>query len=105
MGATLPMVSRSEAFRSVILSRGKHPYVLVIDDIRKDDAEHLYEWRMNMPPDIQAVSIKGGDILLGDETTHREAQELNNAFQGKTDLVPQQGDRLLLVRTLEIRNP
>jgi hypothetical protein len=94
-----------KAFRTVILGRGKHPYVLVADDIRKDDAEHLYEWRMNMPPDIATVSIDGPDILLGDETTKRVPVELNNAFQGKTGLVPQKGDHLLLVRTLDIAQP
>jgi hypothetical protein len=94
-----------KAFRTVILGRGKHAYVLVADDIRKDDAEHLYEWRMNMPPEVAAVSINGPDILLGDETTHREPAELKNAFQGTTGLVPAKGDRLLLVRTLEVAVP
>jgi hypothetical protein len=94
-----------KAFRTVILARGKHPYVLVADDIRKDDAEHLYEWRMNMPPDIATVSIDGPDILLGDRTTQRYPAVLSNAFQGKTDLTPARGDRLLLLRTLDITIP
>jgi hypothetical protein len=94
-----------KAFRTVILGRGQHPFVLIADDIQKDDAEHLYEWRMNMPPDIATVSIDGPDILLGDETTKRQPVELANAFQGKTGLVPQKGDRLLLVRTLDIAQP
>ena len=94
-----------KAFRTVFLARGKHPYVLVADDIRKDNAEHLYEWRMNMPPDISAVAINGSDILLGDLTTRRESVELNSSFQGKTGLAPARGDRLLLVRTLDIAIP
>jgi hypothetical protein len=94
-----------KAFRSVHFSRGKHPYVLVVDDIRKDAAEHLYEWRMNMPPDISAVSIKGPDILLGDLTTKRGKVDLAYAFQGQTELAPVKGDRLLLVRTLDIAVP
>jgi hypothetical protein len=100
-----PWYPVQKAFRTVILGRGKHPYVLVADDIRKDDAEHLYEWRMNMPPDIAAVSINGPDILLGDQTTHREPVVLDKAFQGKTGLIPARGDRLLLVRTLDIAVP
>lgn len=94
-----------KAFRTVTLARGKHPYVLVIDDIRKDDGEHLYEWRMNMPPDIETVSINSRDILLGDQTTRREPVVLDRAFQGKTGLNPAPGDRLLLVRTLDIAVP
>ncbi len=94
-----------KAFRTVLLARGRHPYVLVADDIRKDDTERLYEWRMNMPPDVAAVSINGRDILLGDGTTHRQSVTLDRAFQGPTDLVPAKGDRLLLVRTLDIAVP
>jgi hypothetical protein len=94
-----------KAFRSVILGRGKYPYVLVVDDIRKDDSERLYEWRMNMPPDVSAVSINARDILLGDLTTRRQPTELNNGFQGRTGLAPAKGDRLLLVRTLDIAVP
>ena len=100
-----PWYSVRKAFRTVTLARGKHPYVLVIDDIRKDDAEHLYEWRMNMPPDVAAVSLDGSDILLGDRTTARHPGERKYGFQGETDLAPVNGDRLLLVRTLDIGAP
>jgi len=100
-----PWFPVQRAFRTVLLARGKHPYVLVADDIRKDDAEHLYEWRMNLPPDVAAVAINGPDILLGDRETHRQPAELNYGFQGKTDLDPIRGDRLLLVRTLDIAVP
>jgi hypothetical protein len=100
-----PWYPVKKAFRTVILGRGKHSYVLVADDISKDDSEHLYEWRMNMSPEIVAVSINGRDILLGDETTHREKPVLKNGFQGSTGLVPKEGDRLLLLRTLDIALP
>jgi hypothetical protein len=100
-----PWYPVQKAFRTVLFSQGKHPYALVVDDIRKDDAEHLYEWRMNMPPDVSAVSITGPDILLGDLTTRRVPVELDRAFQGKTALSPATGDRLLLVRTLDIAVP
>lgn len=100
-----PWYPVNKAFRTVLLSRGKHPYVLVADDIRKDDAEHLYEWRMNMPADIRTVSINGSDILLGDGTTKQGVPDLRNAFQGTTGLIPATGDRLLLVRTLDIATP
>jgi hypothetical protein len=94
-----------KAFRTVLMACGKHPYVLVADDIRKDDSEHLYEWRMNMPPDIRAVSINGRDILLGDGSIPQGKPELKNEFQGTTGLVPSKGDRLLLLRTLDIALP
>lgn len=37
------------AFRTVVFVRGPHPYLLVSDNIRKDDAAHSYEWRMLTP--------------------------------------------------------
>ncbi len=100
-----PWYPVQKAFRTVTLARGPRPYVLVMDDIRKDDAEHLYEWRMNAGPDVEAVSIAGNDILLGDQTTRREVPVLNYGFQGKSALAPAKGDRLLLVRTLDIAVP
>ena len=61
---------------------------------------------MNAPPDVQAVSITGADILLGDETTARKPADIDKAFQGKTtSLSPKKGDRLLLVRTLDNAMP
>jgi hypothetical protein len=32
------------AFRTAGLVRGKHPYALIVDDEKKDDREHLYQW-------------------------------------------------------------
>lgn len=94
-----------KAFRTTGLVRGPQPYVLIIDDLKKDDQERLYEWRMNGGPDIEAVSIDGNDILLGDQTTARRPVVLDRAFQGRTALAPKKGDRLLLVRTLDRGEP
>ncbi len=35
------------AIRSLVVVRGKHPYALVIDDIRKDSQNHTWRWTMN----------------------------------------------------------
>jgi hypothetical protein len=35
------------AIRSVLFVRGQRPYVLVVDDFKKDDAPHNYRWSMN----------------------------------------------------------
>ncbi|UCD49760.1 MAG: hypothetical protein JSW27_19785 [Phycisphaerales bacterium] len=45
------------AFRSAALVRGAHPYVVLVDDIRKDDESHLYEWQMI--GGFQAVALPG----------------------------------------------
>lgn len=35
------------AYRTVALVRGPHPFVVVADDIQKDDAAHTFEWVVN----------------------------------------------------------
>lgn len=41
------------AFRTAGLIRGKHPYVLVVEDIQKDNNSHLYEMLFQVPPDVE----------------------------------------------------
>ncbi|MEM6885288.1 MAG: hypothetical protein AAF571_09665 [Verrucomicrobiota bacterium] len=103
------------AFRTAGLVKGKHPYVLVIDDIQKDDQVRLYEWILMLDMDTVALSItekygvegfhshplKFGyeqqytDILLGDSDTNRSG----NRYR------PKKGDPLLLVRVLHKGEP
>ncbi len=58
----------SYAYRSAAMVRGAHPYVLIVDDVRKDQAEHLYEWIMQVPDDLRLLQIDGNPasrIILG----------------------------------------
>jgi hypothetical protein len=71
-----------KAFRSLFLIRGRHPYTLICDDIRKDDQRHLYQWIMQLPMDLEEVSNAGNDIILKESD----------------------GDRRLLVRFLQEQN-
>jgi len=41
------------AFRTGGLIRGKYPYVLVVDDIRKDDQARTYTWQMQLAEDLK----------------------------------------------------
>ncbi|HEY3379527.1 MAG TPA: hypothetical protein VGL77_18785, partial [Armatimonadota bacterium] len=41
----------ANAFRTALLVRGQRPYVLIFDDLRKDAAEHDYQWLMQTPMD------------------------------------------------------
>ncbi|MGB2819414.1 MAG: hypothetical protein WBF17_00430, partial [Phycisphaerae bacterium] len=67
------------AYRTVGLVRGEHPYVLIVDDIRKDDAKHLYEWLMQVPdgltltraPDAKTPKGSVVDLVLADERGRR----------------------------------
>ena len=101
-----------QAYRTVYLARGEHPYVLVLDDARKDASAHLYEWNMTLPegidlidnktPEIIAQTVTPGparenDLLLGRASTPRDPKS-DRATPGK-------GDPLLLVRTLWRNSP
>lgn len=84
------------AFRTFAFSRGAEPWVLVVDDIQKDEEEHLYEWLMQTGPETEIASIKDGDIILCDASTPRGADGLPR---------PRKGDRQLLVRILQKNDP
>lgn len=75
------------AFRTTAFSTAAEPWLLVIDDIQKDDRERLYEWLMQTGPDTELVSAAGTDLILGDAAR------------------PKKGDRLLLVRILHQAEP
>ncbi len=47
------------AYRTAALVRGAHPYVLVIDDIKKDDQRREYNWSVILPRDIFAARSYG----------------------------------------------
>ncbi|MDP4164556.1 MAG: hypothetical protein Q8898_15780 [Bacillota bacterium] len=118
------------AFRTAGLVKGKHPYVLIIDDLKKDNAERLYEWTMPVQLDVEVVSIKqlvevtqqsGAfnlgfnafannrtqgeyDIVLGDKRMKRNMTEIDQTVGGIYNVgrfTPQKGDPQLLVRVLE----
>jgi hypothetical protein len=92
----LPHNPVQRSFRSVAFVRGPRPYVLVVDDIQKDERERLYEWLMMTGPNTEVAAIKDNDIILCDATIPHDA----NGFAR-----PAQGERLLLVRTVEAAQP
>lgn len=55
------------AFRTAIVARGKHPYVLMVDDVKKDDNEHLYEWYLSVPGDVECPGSYQNNVILQDE--------------------------------------
>jgi hypothetical protein len=95
-----------KAFRSIALVRGAHPFVVIADDIRKDDSERLYEWRMMLPMEVEAHEITGNDFLLGKVTAkHLPVGRSLNSYKNAGKPVPEKGEPRLLVRILEIGLP
>ncbi|WOO40257.1 BACON domain-containing protein [Rubellicoccus peritrichatus] len=54
-----------KVFRSSLMARGVNPYLLMIDDVQKDNTSHDYRWQMALPDDVQIDSQSGRDIILG----------------------------------------
>lgn len=61
-----------QALRTTVAIHGDHPCVLIADDIRKDDDEHLYEWFMQIPTDLTMESHVGRDVILADPDGDRK---------------------------------
>lgn len=94
-------------FRTVQLARGENPYVLVIDDAKKDEMPHLFDWNISVPLDVELVEaitpeiqfqntepseVRMGDVILGKAGMERDAAT------GK--MKPKKGDPLCLIRVL-----
>lgn len=92
----LPHNPVRRAFRSVVFQRGEHPWLLVVDDIQKDEKERLYEWLMQTGMNTEIISMSGNDIILGDATVAKGADG---------EPKPTKGERQLLVRMLHLANP
>ena len=79
------------AFRTTGLVRGEHPFAVIVDDVKKDDATHLYQWTAMPGTGVVAVTLPGlskSDVVLA------QASDL-------TDGKPKSGAPLLLIRSLD----
>jgi hypothetical protein len=94
-------------YRTVQLARGGNPYILVIDDAKKDNQSHLFEWNISVPLDVELIDAftpeiqfqntnpsdsRSDDLILGKIGMERDAKT------GK--IKPQKGDPLCLIRVL-----
>jgi hypothetical protein len=91
------------ALRTAGLVRGKYPYVLVSDDIQKDDAVHHYDWQLLLDDGVTVAktwtpgrwdptNIQLFDVYLAG------AQSLNTDPKDRDGIA--KGEPLLLVRVL-----
>jgi hypothetical protein len=95
-----------KSFRTIGLVKGRHPYVLIADDIKKDDTEHLYQWRMQLPMQVEAYEINKNDILLGQVSSKRDKSYSAFIPYYKTGRpLPEKGQPMLLIRVLQANQP
>ncbi len=99
------------AFRTAGLVRGALPYVLIWDDIQKDDAEHAYSWLMQLADDLELIESKQVDFTAGQKLEWYKGDP--RGFRADLVLAPRDElqdprGRRLLVRVLQnnrSRNP
>lgn len=106
----IPFNPVQKAYRSAGIIRGKHSYVLIMDNIKKDDTMRNYKWVMQVSDDIEIgprnhsyhynPEAVYADIYLS--TSDSNTYEIvNGYYQRKL----KKGDRMLLVRILNFPNP
>lgn len=79
------------AFRTAGMVKGKNPYLVIVDDIKKDDKEHLYEWQMQVPKEARLVDLSAGikALVIGDKRHDSEPMLLICPMAvGSQDAVP-----------------
>ncbi|NQT89128.1 chitobiase/beta-hexosaminidase C-terminal domain-containing protein, partial [bacterium] len=105
-------------YRTLHVARGKAPYVLIVDDVQKDDQPHQYDWCFNLTSD--AVLYKaaskarnrhltndtegaiGTDLILCLANTPNRQSQTSGLASHRVSVKPQPktGDPMLLVRVL-----
>jgi len=89
-------------YRSAGIVRGKHPYGIVVDDLKKDDQERLYEWVGIFGPGVwQARSddLPRNQVRLAWDGTEKRHHA------GEDYLRPSKGDPVLIVCALGMPDP
>ena len=95
-----------KSFRTIRMAKGKHPYLLICDDIKKDDAEHLYQWRMRIPNMVEPYDMGWHEALLGAITDRRDTSHSVQLTHNKSGRpLPRKGQPMLLVRVLQANQP
>lgn len=89
------------AYRTIGMVKGPHPYVLIADDIQKDESENLYEWLMMLEPDLSTYTIEGNDILLCNQ---KKIDYIKQGFNIKTKAI-EDGTPMLLIRVIDMNLP
>lgn len=99
-------------FRTVQVGKGEHPYLLVMDDARKDGKSHLYDWNISVPLDVDLIEALTPEIRF--QNTDPDFLRADDLILGKAGLprdpksgkvILKKGEPLCLVRVLWRNSP
>lgn len=83
------------AYRSATLVRGKHPYVLIVDDFQKDDKPHNWRWQLALNTDLGDEVYFNGKKLAPTTTSFekisKKKKELTPDANGESKFVQGNG--------------
>ena len=102
-----PWNTMEQAYRTVQVAKGDNPYVLVIDDAKKDNQLHQFDWNISVPvdavladvatPEVQFQNTEPSDNRM-DDIVLAKGDIAKDAKTGK--LLLKKGDPLCLIRVL-----
>jgi hypothetical protein len=101
-----PFNEVQRAFRTVQVAKGKYPYVLVVDDVQKDNQAHQYDFNLCMPIGAELIEVKTPEIVFQNTNPSAErtdeliiaSHHINRDANGKPIL--QKGEPLCLIKVL-----
>ncbi len=68
----VPYFPVEHAYRTVGLIKHRHPYAVILDDLKKDDQARLYTWHMTTEADVVLEKQTGNTVLLGEKEGTRK---------------------------------
>lgn len=83
------------AYRTAAMIKGKNPYALIIDDLKKDDKERLYQWSAMPGAGVWAATTKDYQLPVNQLVLAHKGEARHHADQAR--IRPKKGDPLLLV--------
>ncbi len=102
-----PFNTMQKAYRTVQVTKGKYPYLLVIDDAQKDNKSHLFEWNISVPIHAELVDATTPEIVFQntEPALNRMSDLIISSGPVKRDSITgkailKKGDPLCLIRVL-----
>ncbi len=102
-----PFNMMEQAYRTVQVAKGNYPYVLLVDDAKKDNNSHLFEWTISVPLDVVLAEASTPEVVF--QNTEPSANRTDDLILAKssTEKDPKtgkylfkKGDPLCLIRVL-----
>jgi len=102
-----PWNTMEQAYRTVQVAKGDNPYVLVIDDAKKDNQLHQFDWNISVPVDAVLADVSTPEVQF--QNTEPSDNRMDDIVLAKGDiakdaktgkLLLKKGDPLCLIRVL-----